>query len=122
MQDHGVGDVGNVELVKADQTVFVGDALAQRVQRIDRALQLCQLAVHLPHELMKMQAGLAPDRHRAKKAVHQEAFAPPDPSVKVNASGNTGAVDELLECIGPLVLVMLPLQRTALERCNAAQL
>ena len=63
VQDHRVGDVGDVELVEADQPVALGHALAQFVQRVHRALQVGQLAVHLAHELVEVQPRLAHQRH-----------------------------------------------------------
>ena len=63
VQDHRVGDIGDVELVKADQPEPPGDALSQLVERIDRTLELLQLAVDLAHELVKVQPGLARQRH-----------------------------------------------------------
>jgi hypothetical protein len=39
VQDHGVGDVGHMKLIKAHQPVAFGHALAKLVQRVHRALQ-----------------------------------------------------------------------------------
>ena len=39
VQDHGVSDVGDVELIKADELVALGNACAKHVQRVHRALQ-----------------------------------------------------------------------------------
>ena len=63
MQDHRVGHVCDVELVEADQAEAPRDALAELIQRVDGALELLQLAVHLAHELMEVQARLARQRH-----------------------------------------------------------
>jgi hypothetical protein len=39
--------------------------------------RVLQLAVHLAHELVEVQPGLARQRHGLEEAVHQEALAPP---------------------------------------------
>ena len=38
MQDHGIGDVGHVEFIEADQLVALGDSCTQHIQRVRRAL------------------------------------------------------------------------------------
>jgi hypothetical protein len=120
MQDHRVGDVGHVELVEADQLVALGNAQAQLVQRVDRALQLAQFAVHLAHELVEVQARLAPQRHGVEEAVHQEALATPDAAVHVDAARQLGPVDELLQRIGALGLVLGPFPGAAIQRLDGA--
>ena len=96
MQDHGVCDVGHMKFVKSNEFVFFGNLLAQHIQRIDRALQLAQLAVHLAHEFMKMQTGFALDRYSLKKAIHQKALAPPHAAKHIHATRNGRTVDEFL--------------------------
>ena len=105
----GVGDVGDVKLVKADEAVTLGNTFAQFVERIDRALEVAQFTVDFAHELVKMQARLALERNRVVKAVHQEAFAAPHPAVHVDPARNVGPVDQLLERIGTLLLERRPL-------------
>jgi len=77
VQDHGVGDVGNVKFVKANELVALGNARAQHVQRVLRALQGRQLAVDFAHKFVKVQAHFALERHGVEKAVHEKAFAAP---------------------------------------------
>jgi hypothetical protein len=122
MKNHRVGDVRHVELVEADELVALGDAQAQLVQRVDRALQLAQLAVHLAHEFVEVQARLAAQRHRVEEQVHQEALAPPDATVHVDAARQLGPVDELLQRIGTLGLVLGPFVRAAIQRLHGVQL
>ena len=122
VQDHRVGDVGHVELVEADELVTLGDTSSQFVQRIDRALQLAQLAVHLAHELVEVQPRLAPDRNRVVEAVHQEALAAPHPAVHVDPSRDLGFDEHLLERIGALLLVVRPVDGTPLQRSDGALL
>ena len=87
VQDHRVGDVGDVKLVEADQPVAPRDAPAQLVAAGRRCrCSSAQLAVHLAHELVEMQPRLALQRHGAEEAVHQEALAAPDAAVHVHAA------------------------------------
>jgi len=122
MQDHGVGDVGHVEFVKADQAVALGHFLAQHIQRVHRALHGRQFTVHLAHELVKMQTGLALDRHGFKKAVHQEALAAPHPAEHVDALGNLRLAEQLLDRVGAFDLERTPLLGATLKRLDGAQL
>ncbi len=109
MKNHRVGHVGHMELIKADQLVTLGDAPAQLVQRIHRALQLAQFAVHLAHELVKVQARLALERHRVEETIHQEAFAPAHAAEHVHAARNLGLDEELFERVGTALFVFRPL-------------
>ena len=95
VQDHRVGDVGHMELVKANQLVTLGHAFAQLIKRVDGALDHGQFAVHLAHEFVKVQTGFALDGHGRKKAVHQKTFAAPHPAKHVHALGNLRAAQEL---------------------------
>ena len=95
VQDHRVGDVGDVELVEADQAEAPGDAPAQFVERVDRAAQVLQFAVHLAHELVEVQPRLALQRHRLVEAVHQEALAAADSAVHVDPARNRRPIDHL---------------------------
>jgi hypothetical protein len=122
VQDHRVRHVRHVELIEADQLVALGDALTQHIQRVLRALQVAQFAVHLAHELVKVQARLALERHGLEEAFHEEALAAPDPTEHVHAAWDVGPVDELLQRIGALALVVRPLVRAALQRVHGPQL
>ena len=96
VQDHRVGDVGDVELVEADQPVAPRDAL-RRARRAGSTVPFssAQLAVHLAHELVEVQPRLALQRHRVEEAVHQEALAAPDAAVHVDAARDRRARDQL---------------------------
>jgi len=59
VQDHRVGDVGDVEFVEADQPISSRNALTEFLQRIHRAMKLREFAMHLAHELVKVQPRLA---------------------------------------------------------------
>ena len=122
VQHHRIGDVGHMEFVEADQPVALGHPLAQHVQRVDRALQVPQLAVHLAHELVEMQPRLALDRHRVEEAVHQEALAAPHAAVHVDALGDLRPAQQPAQRARTLVLVGRPVVCTALQRLDRAQL
>lgn len=122
MKNHRVGDVGHVELVEADELVALGNSQSKLVERIDRALQLAQLAVHLAHELVEVQARLAPQRHGVEEQVHQEALAPPDAAIHVDAARELRPVDELLQRVRALGLVLGPFGGAAIQRLHGAQL
>ena len=111
-----------MKFVKTNQLVALGHPLAQFIQGIDGALQVAQLTVDLAHELMKMQPGLAPYLHRIEKAVHQEALAPADAAIHVDAAGNLRMADQFLEGIRTLGLIGRPLLGAAIERCHRPQL
>ena len=86
IKNHGVGNIGDVELVETDQPVTLRHASREFIERIGRALQLFQLAMHLAHELVKMQTRLALHRHDREEAVHQEALAAPHAAPHVDAA------------------------------------
>jgi hypothetical protein len=99
-----------------------GHPLAQRVQRIHGALQLGEFAVHFAHELMEMEPGLAHQRDGAVEAIHQEALAPADAAVQVDAARNVGPVDQLLQGVGALLLEVGPFAGAAIEHFDRPKL
>ena len=122
MQDHGIGDVRHMKLVKTYQPVFLGDAFGQQVQRVDCAVHAGKFTVDLAHELVKMQPCLALERHGIKKAIHQKTLATPNATVHVDAARDRGAIDQLLERVGALLTVLAPLTRTSLKCLHRTQL
>ncbi len=94
-EDHGVGDVGDVELVEAQQpgllvqgvrddgdgVAFLDAALLHVVAHGEDAL------VHVGHEFVEMGAALAlPHRHGFKEQVDQHGLAAADRAVDVEAA------------------------------------
>src|SRR5574337_557602 len=120
--DHRVGDVGDVELVEADQPEAPRDALPERVQRVRGALEFLQLAVDLAHELVKVQPGLAHQRHRLVKAVHQQALAAADAAPEVDPARDRRLDQQLGDRIAAPRLVRGPFVGAALQRGDRAQL
>ena len=122
VQDHRVRDVRHMELIKTNEFVAFGDALAQHVQRIDRALEGCEFAMDFTHEFVKVQAHLALQGNGVEKAFHQKALAPPHPAIHVHAARHIRPVDQLLECVGTLGLVCGPVISATLKGIHCAQL
>ena len=92
-EDHGVGDVGDVELVEAEQPALLGDLGGGKPDRIvagDLAvLQLlpehAHALVHVGHELVEMRAALADHRACLEEQVHQHGLAAADVAEDVEA-------------------------------------
>jgi hypothetical protein len=79
------------ELIEAEHTGFLRDLLRHAAHRIGVLImglltQPMQPIVHIRHEGVKMRAPLLFDRKRAEEQVHQEGFAAPDRSPKVEAA------------------------------------
>ena len=122
VQDQRVRDIGNVELVEANQAVSAGDAAAEFPQRIGCSLQVGEFAMHLAHELVKMQARLAQQRDAEVEAVHDETFAAAHPTVQVHATRERRARHQLRQDIAAARLVLHPFVFAALQRLERAQL
>src|SRR5688572_9489340 len=58
------------------------------------------------HELMKVHACLAHDRHSCKKYIHQKAFPTAHATPQINATRNLWMRQQLLQRIGALQLVV----------------
>ena len=122
VKNHGIRNVCHVKFIEANQPITPGNTFTQLVERVCRALQILQFPMHLPHELMKVQADFALERNGAEKAVHEKALTPPHPSVHVNPTRNIRPVDQFLEGIRALPLKRRPLGRAALQSIDCAQL
>src|SRR6185436_16089049 len=76
-EDHRVGDVADMKLVKANEPVAARGPLRGGGDGVLGALQLIQVAMDLPHEMMEMHSPLAHQRDAEIKTVHEEALAAP---------------------------------------------
>ncbi len=89
-QDHGVGDVLDLELVEAEEASFGGDAgrdLADRgAAGIRLPALLRQAPMDLEHELVEVHAALGCQRCRLEQPAHQHRLAAPDRSMQVQAA------------------------------------
>ena len=85
-QDHGVGDVGDVEFVEAQQPGFLGDrgggqldrVLAAELAGLELLPERIDALVHVGHEFVEMHAALAHDRRRREEQIHQHGLAAAD--------------------------------------------
>ncbi|MCY1429209.1 hypothetical protein D9M71_451170 [compost metagenome] len=84
-EDHGVGDVGNEELVEADHPGLVGEALADDGQRVLLALEGFHFLVHALHEAVEVRAHLLLERQRVEEGVDQIGLAAADATPEVQA-------------------------------------
>ncbi len=90
-EDHGVGNVGDVKLVEAQQPGFLGDGRRGAQDRIlfgQRAvLDLLPIAVHalvhVGHEFVKMHAAFALHHAGREEQIHQHGLAAADFAVDV---------------------------------------
>ena len=92
-EDHGVGDVGDVEFVEAEQPGLVEQLLGDEPDRIF-AFVLAELhllaqrknaLVHVEHEFVKMRAALARHRTCFEEQIHQHGLAAADVAEDVEA-------------------------------------
>ena len=85
-QNHRVGNVAHVKLIKANQPKALRQSFGDGHQGISLMLERSQLLVNAAHERMKVNTRLATNfRHRIKR-IHQEAFAAPDAAVKIHTA------------------------------------
>ncbi|CPM55807.1 Uncharacterised protein [Bordetella pertussis] len=122
VQDHRVGDVRDVELVETNQAVTASEAARHFVQRVLRALDLFQLAVHPAHEFVEMQARLAHHRHGGIEGIHQEALAAPHAAPQIHAARYVQAVEQFLQGVGAQGLEADPFIVVALQAFDGLQL
>src|SRR5882672_562018 len=120
--DHRVGNVVDVHLVEADETVALGDALGERAERVLAALQLCELAVHVAHEVVEVHAALAHQRQAQVEAVHEEALAPADAAPEVDPAWQRRAHHQAPQRRGAPRLVRGPFLVELLQALDRAQL
>ena len=94
-EDHGVGDVGDVEFVEAQHLGLVSQRLRHRGDGVG-ALALTLLLrlplaedalVHVAHEFVEMRPALALGRQRIKEEVHEHGLAAADLAIDIHALG-----------------------------------
>ena len=96
-QQHGVGDVGDLELVEAEQARALEHRLDHRGNRIGvvrlgprRLAEPGDRRMHLVHELVEVHAALFRDRDLREEQVHQERLAAPHLAHQVGALDGFG--------------------------------
>ncbi len=90
-EDHGVGNVGDMEFVEAQQPGLLGKFGGDKPDRIVAGVlaelhllpERVNALVHVEHEFVKMRAALARHRARLEEQIHQHRLAAPDVAVDV---------------------------------------
>ena len=92
-EDHGVGDVGDVEFIEAKQPGLLRQLTSRKLDRILAGVlaafhllpERMNALVHVDHEFVEMRAALARHRARLEKQIHQHGLAAADVAVDVEA-------------------------------------
>ena len=92
-EDHGIGDVGDMEFIEAEQPGFVEQLLGNKADRIFAVvlaelhlLAQCENAlVHVEQEFVEMRAALAQHRTCLEEQIHQHRLAAADVAVDVES-------------------------------------
>ncbi len=92
-EDHGIGDIGDMEFVKAEQPGFFGERCGDNLDRVLAVIfaELHFLAddvhalMNVEHEFVKMRAALAHHRTCFEEEVHQHGLATADRAIDVKA-------------------------------------
>ena len=93
---HRVGDVGDMEFVKADELVFLREGVGDFGEGVGFAFAGFHVGVEAAHELVEVGAHFALAAGVQEEAVHEEGFAASDAAVEVEAGllGGGGAEEE----------------------------
>ena len=91
-KDHGVGDVGDVKFVEAQQPSLRGQFLGDESDRVIVGMfaelhflpDRVNAFVHIEHEFVKMRAALSRHRTALEKQIHQHRLAAPDVAVDID--------------------------------------
>ena len=92
-EDHGVGDIGDVEFIKAKEPGLLRQLDRRVFDRIFAGMlaefhllpERMNAFVHIDHELVKMRAAFSHHRTSLEEQVHQHGLAAPDLAVDVEA-------------------------------------
>ena len=82
--DHGIGNIGNLHFIEAQQPGFLGKLIGDLA---DGSLLRPGLVDNL-HEGMEMQALFGPTFDVFKEQIHQHGFAAPDIAMNIEALGH----------------------------------
>jgi hypothetical protein len=111
-ENHRIGNIGNVELVKAQQTNVARDLFGNPEHRVRLAFVFVQITMDLLHEGMKVNTLFAAIGHGIVEAIHQEAFAPANAAPEINTLRRLGRREQALEGVVP---PHLEIQQTGVE-------
>ncbi len=82
-ENHGIGDVGDKELVEADHPGLAGEPVGDQREGVLFPVQAAQLLVHPLHETVKMRAHLALKRQAVEERIHQIGFTAAYPAPEI---------------------------------------
>ena len=74
-QQHGIRDVGDEKLVKADDVCLAGELAGDELERIGLTGQPLEFIVHPMHETVEVDAQFALPRQAVEKSIHQPGLA-----------------------------------------------
>ena len=93
-QNHGIGDVDDVELVEAEQPVLGREprrpAPCSGSSRPPSCRSRVQPLLHVQHELVEVHPPLRLERHRGEEEVHEHRLAAADIAMEVDAARRLG--------------------------------
>ena len=84
-QNHGVADIADKELVKAQNGRIARNVVSNLVERILDIAESLHAFVNVAHHAVKMDTFLVFDIQRLEKQVHQERFAAPNTTPEIRA-------------------------------------
>ena len=84
-EDHGVGDVGDEELIETDDPGFPGELLGDQGQRVFLTLEVLHFFVHTLHEAVEVRAHLVLKRQRFEEGIDQISLATADATPEIQA-------------------------------------
>ena len=90
-EDHGIGDVGDEELIEAQHARRAGDVGREPLERGALRRQLLQARVHLVHEAVEVQPAAFAQRQAVEEQVHEPGLAAPDATPEVQAAHRRAA-------------------------------
>ena len=95
-QDHGVGRVGHLHLVEAEQPRLLADGLRHRRDGITllALARGAQAPVDVEHEGMEMDPALRLHRNMVEGEVHQHRLAAPHPAPEIDPARGLGPAPE----------------------------
>ena len=77
-EQHRIGDVGDEQLVEAQDARLLRDPVGDAVERVGLLLVLLQLVVHRLHEAVEVAALLVAERQALEEQIHQPRLAAAD--------------------------------------------
>ena len=103
-EQHRVGDVGDLELVEAEQPGLLDQRAGERADRVAGLAPLApamERVVDLEHELVEMHPAFGRHRSAGEEQVHQHRLAAPDAAEEIEPRRRLGAPPRQPEALAP---------------------